>query len=465
MSRPGRLLTASDVEEHRPVHAVWELTLACNLKCRHCGSRAGKRRPNELTTDECLDLVRQLADAGVREVSLIGGEAYLRRDWIEIVCAVADAGMECTLVTGGRNLTDERVRAAAEAGLRGASVSIDGLRESHDAVRGVPGSFDHAVAALERLRAHGVAAAVNTQVSSTVIPELRPLLDVLVGLGVTHWKVQLTVAMGRAADNDELLMQPYQMLELMPLLAELHEEAAPQGLLLQLGNNVGYFGPYEALLRGDESRGAHWSGCYAGRNVLGIEADGTIKGCPSLPTTAYAAGNVRTASLETLWAEAPELAFARERDRDELWGFCGTCYYASVCSGGCSWTAHSLLGRRGNNPYCHHRALRLAADGVRERIERVERAPGTPFDSGRFEIVVEPLPSRAEASRPAPSPAQPRWSPDAELEVCHGCNCHVFAGTDVCPHCGRDVHASRREHDEALASAREAERRLLEALG
>jgi MoaA/NifB/PqqE/SkfB family radical SAM enzyme len=44
-----------------PVHVVWEITLACNLKCQHCGSRAGRPRPGELTTAECLDVVEQLA--------------------------------------------------------------------------------------------------------------------------------------------------------------------------------------------------------------------------------------------------------------------------------------------------------------------------------------------------------------------------------------------------------------------
>ncbi len=73
---------------HEPLLAVWELTLRCDLACRHCGSRAGRARPDELTTDECLDLVRQLAELGTREVAIIGGEAYLRDDWLEIVAAV-----------------------------------------------------------------------------------------------------------------------------------------------------------------------------------------------------------------------------------------------------------------------------------------------------------------------------------------------------------------------------------------
>ncbi len=66
----------------RYVYAVWELTLQCNLGCVHCGSRAAKARPEELSTAEALDLVRQMRDAGVTEVTLIGGEAFLRPDWL-----------------------------------------------------------------------------------------------------------------------------------------------------------------------------------------------------------------------------------------------------------------------------------------------------------------------------------------------------------------------------------------------
>src|SRR6201990_3784063 len=92
MEQPTRFFTDEDRENYPPVHVVWEITLACNLKCNHCGSRAGKRRADELSTAECLDVVRQLAAAGTREITLIGGEAYLRRDWLEIAAANAPLG-------------------------------------------------------------------------------------------------------------------------------------------------------------------------------------------------------------------------------------------------------------------------------------------------------------------------------------------------------------------------------------
>ena len=79
-----------------------------------------------------------------------------------------------------------------------------------------------------------------------------------------------------------------------------------------------------------------------------------------------------------------------------LHGFCKTCYYADVCRGGCAWTAHVTLGRPGNNPFCYHRAATLRGQGIRERLVQVRRAPGIPYDFGRFELVSEPIPNPAE---------------------------------------------------------------------
>lgn len=115
--------------------------------------------------------------------------------------------------------------------------------------------------------------------------------------------------------------------------------------------------------------------------------------CPSLPSRAYVGGNVRDAPLEAIWERADALRFTRDRTSHELWGFCGTCYYADECLGGCSWTAHVLFGRRGNNPYCHHRALELLDEGLRERVVQVLAPEGQPFDHGHFDCVLEPWPA------------------------------------------------------------------------
>jgi Y-X(10)_GDL-associated radical SAM protein len=457
--RAARMRSDADFVRNVPVHVVWELTLACNLRCQHCGSRAGKRRPGELSTAEALEVVESLARLGTREVTLIGGEAFLRKDWLEIVRAIRGHGMYCAMQTGGWAFTPKRLEEAMAAGIQGVGVSIDGLRELHDRVRGVKGAFDNALAVLRRARDAGLNRSVNTQIGAETIPQLRELMDTVIDAGARQWQIQLTVAMGNAVDHDELLLQPYRLHELMPLLAELCDEGARRGFTMIVGNNVGYFGPYEHRLRAVLDEGVHWVGCSAGQTVMGLEADGTVKGCPSLPTVGYAGGNVRELSVEEIWNTRPEIHFGRLRSTGDLWGFCGSCYYADVCRAGCTWTSHSLLGRPGNNPYCHHRVETLRKEGLRERIRKVEGAGSASFAIGRFEVVTEEIPADgsdapgrvvgttdrvlvpllgkpiAGMDRGA-APDEGRVPP--RLELCRACERHIFDHEVECPHCEAD---------------------------
>ena len=375
---------------YRPVYAVWEITLACDLSCRHCGSRAGRARPDELTTEECFDLVDQLAELGCKEVILIGGEAYLRDDCWDVVRRIRARGMQPLITTGGRGLGPERAKAAKEAGIASVSVSVDGDEATHDRLRGVAGSYRAALDALRYLREVGVRVSANTQINRLSAPQLPELLETLIAHGVHSWQIQITVPMGRAADEPDVLLQPYDLLELFPVLGRLQDRCREARVMLWPGNNIGYFGPLETKLRGSMPRG-HMASCGAGRSGLGIESDGTIKGCPSLSTKSWAGGNVREHRLKDIWERSVPLRFARDRTVDDLWGFCRTCYYADDCRGGCTWTAESLFGKPGNNPLCHHRALEMARAGKRERIILKESAPGVPFDHARFEVVCEDL--------------------------------------------------------------------------
>jgi radical SAM protein with 4Fe4S-binding SPASM domain len=377
----------------RPIYCVWEITLACDLACRHCGSRAGRARAEELSTEECLDLVRQMAALGVKEITLIGGEAYLREDWTAIIEAIRANGMQATMTTGGRGISRERAAAAARAGLQSASVSIDGSEATHDRLRGVTGSYRAALNALENLAQAGVRIAVNTQINRLSMPDLPGLVETIGRAGIHGWQIQLTVPMGRAADEPDVLLQPYDLLQLFPMLAGLKRRADELGFRIWPGNNIGYFGPYESLLRGGMPRG-HGASCGAGRTTLGIEADGSIKGCPSLPTRAWTGGNIRDASLADIWERSAPLRYTRDRTVADLWGYCRECYYADECRAGCTWTGFTIFGKPGNNPYCHHRTLEMKRRGKRERILQSQAAPGEPFDHGAFELVVEDEPER-----------------------------------------------------------------------
>jgi len=374
-----------------PVYCVWELTLRCDLACKHCGSRAGRARPDELTTQEALDVVKQLAALEVMEVTLTGGEAYLRDDWATIARAVRDAGMTCTMVTAARSLNEERAKQAVDAGVQGVSISVDGLEETHDRLRGVKGSFRSALSALQHLRAVGIRTSANTQIGRSNVREIPALFDRLIDAGIRAWQMQLTVAMGRASDDPVLLLEPYQMLETMAMIARLKKRADEAKILYWPGDDIGYFGPYETLLRGTMPRG-HLASCGAGRSTIGLEANGDVKGCLSLPTMTYVGGNVRDYPLRDIWERGQAMRFTRDRTVRDLWGFCRDCYYGDTCRAGCTGTSHVLFGKAGNNPLCHHRALEMLSAGKRERLVRKEAPSGNPFDHGQFELVVEDWP-------------------------------------------------------------------------
>ncbi len=376
---------------YHPAYVVWELTLRCDHACRHCGSRAVKPRPEELTTAEALQVVPQLAALGTREVVLIGGEAYLHDGFLTLVSALRDAGINPVMTSGGMGIDARRAQAMAEAGLQRVSISIDGLEATHNHIRRHRQSFAQTTRALQAIQAAGMVASANTHFNRWNLADLEGLYEHLKAQGVRSWQVQITAALGRAADQPEMLFQPWDLLDFVPRLAALKRRGFQEGLLIMPGNNLGYFGPEEALLRSplppDASRPAeHFQGCQAGKFVMGIESQGAVKGCPSLQP-AYIGGSLREQSLAEIWQESDALAFRRQPL--ELWGFCGECPFGAVCQGGCNFTAHALFGKPGNNPYCHFRARSLQKQGLRERLVPKHAAPGQPFDHGVFELVTE----------------------------------------------------------------------------
>ncbi|MEM6989750.1 MAG: radical SAM protein [Myxococcota bacterium] len=416
-SRSRRYLPeqAEGVAVPQPNLAVWELTLACDHRCLHCGPRAGEARPDELSTEEALKLVGELAELGVGEVVLIGGEAYLRNDFILIARAIRDAGMACTMTTGGLGLTRTRADAMVEAGIQSVNVSIDGLAESHDHVRDRKGSWDRAFQALANVKAAGGRICVNTQLNRRSAHELPELLELLAEAGIAAWQLQITCAHGNAVENADIVLQPYDYLELFSVLDKVALRARQLGIIVWPGNNLGYFGPLEYHLRKQQKRySGHFTGCHAGKRTVSIESNGMVKNCPSLGGSTNTGGNVREHSLKELWARAPQLTYFRHRTKDDLWGYCRDCYYAETCMGGCTAASEPLLGRPGNNPFCYHRAMEMDKQGLRERIELVRGADSdTPFSAGLFRVV--------------------REHADPELRAVHG-----VVGTDE-PRVGRDV--------------------------
>jgi radical SAM protein with 4Fe4S-binding SPASM domain len=403
-----RAVGTSEAVGARPGLAAWEFTLACDHRCVHCGPRAGKARANELNTDEALRLVEDLAELGVGEIVLLGGEAYLRNDFLLVIRRARELGMRCSMVTGGLGMTQTRAEAIVEAGISVASVSIDGLEAHHDHLRNRVGSWRRAFEALRLLRDAGAKIHCNSQINRVNFGDHEALLELLGEAGVRSWQLQITCPHGNAADNADIIVQPYMYLELFEQLERILVRARELRVSIWPANNLGYFGPIEGRMR--KLQKLHWRGCSAGRSTIAIESDGMIKNCPSLGGPANVGGSWREHGLEALWRSAPQITYMRTRTVDELWGYCRECYYAETCMAGCTAAAEPLLGRPGNNPFCHHRALEMARAGMRERIEPVATAPGIPFDNGLWRLIREHADPRLRAEHGPLEITEPRVS-------------------------------------------------------
>ena len=157
--------------ERRPV-VVWNCTRRCNLSCRHCYSDSTARRYDEMSTDEAMDFLDDIASFGSPALLLSGGEPFIRPDILELVGAAGDRGLPVTISSNGTMVTPERARAVAAAGVRYVGISIDGREVEHDAFRGRRGAYRRSLAGIAALKAEGVRVGVRVTLTATAMAAL-----------------------------------------------------------------------------------------------------------------------------------------------------------------------------------------------------------------------------------------------------------------------------------------------------
>lgn len=135
----------------------WILTGRCNFRCKHCYMSAPDARYGELSHASVMDIVRQISECGISSVSLSGGEPLVRPDFLEIVDALLDAGVNIRQIySNGALVSDELLDTLEARGCKPCFVmSYDGAGW-HDWVRGVPGAEEMVLDAFRRCSDRGL---------------------------------------------------------------------------------------------------------------------------------------------------------------------------------------------------------------------------------------------------------------------------------------------------------------------
>lgn len=348
-----------------PGRALWEITRRCDLRCAHCLVDGGTAKGAELDTAEALDVVDQLAELGVRAVTLSGGEPLLRDDWHLLAARVRERGMVLRLSTNGHLLDQQVLTELRRLGTEQVLVSVDGVRETHDVLRpaaesGASSSFDRVMKALDRLAPTPIVAVAITSVMRPNLAQLPWIQALLKERGVQRWIVQLAHATGRAARGaparpDALLLAPSRLEELaVSLLARAGDPDLPP----QVFNSIGYMSREEPVLRGSGRAldRPFWKGCHCGISTLGIEPDGGVKGCANQVGELFVVGDLRREPLARIWNDVARWHWLRP-GLERMRGACSDCPLAPLCGAGCTALAHASTGDLFDNPYCL-RALR-----------------------------------------------------------------------------------------------------------
>ena len=305
-----------------------ELTRQCNLNCRHCGSSCPTETSRRyLRLEELRPTLDEVA-ASFRRSELMfcitGGEPLLCPEWEKICSYIARLGFSWGMTTNGTLIDERMVRRLSDAGMRTIGISLDGLEQTHDSFRRVPGAFQGAVRALSLLSGSGLFKAVEavTVVTSRSLPELEEIYRLLLSLGVDSWKLTGVDPIGIARDDPSLALTPEEHLELLRFLRE-KRAAAPIHVTYGCAHRL----PDEF---DDTVRANHFL-CGAGTLVASITCEGDITACLDIDERDRAVqGNIFRDSFVEVWRNRFE-TFRRNKALDS--DFCRDCALRDDCRG------------------------------------------------------------------------------------------------------------------------------------
>jgi AdoMet-dependent heme synthase len=345
----------------RPFIAIWEVTQACDLACVHCRASAQpERHPMELSTEEGKQLIDQIADLEVPVFVLTGGDPIKRPDLFELIAHARKVGVRVSLTPSATPLlTREIVFRLKEAGLARLAVSMDGASAAtHDAFRGLSGSFARTLDAVRWANEAGLPVQINTTFSRRNIGEIDSIVDLMKTLKLTLWSVFFLVPTGRGKLDDLLSADEFEQ-----VFAKIHTLSKQAGFDIKT-TEAQHYRRYVLQQKVADRKAGIASGTPVhvadaigraprglndGKGFVFISHKGEVFPSGFLP---LAAGSIRDQSLADIYRNSP--VFRALRDTSRLEGKCGACEFKEICGGSRS-RAYALTGNpNGEEPCCSY---------------------------------------------------------------------------------------------------------------
>jgi radical SAM protein len=326
----------------RPYIVIWEVTQACDLVCVHCRASAQpSRNPLGLSTEEGKRLIDEIAQMQVPVFVLTSGDPIKRPDLFELIAHARKVGVRVSLTPGATPLlTREVIHRLKESGLARLAVSLDGsYREVHDVFRGMSGSFDRTMEAIEWANQIGLPVQINTTFSRSNVEDFDNIATLMESKQIALWSVFFLVPTGRgkigdllsADEFEDLFAKLYKLSQRARFHIKTTEAQHYRRYLLQqqvAERRNGSAKNANAPGKAQDTIGRAPRGLNDGKGFAFVSHQGEVFPSGFLP---FAAGNIRSESLSRVYRQSP--IFQKLRDDSQLGGKCGACEFRHICGG------------------------------------------------------------------------------------------------------------------------------------
>jgi len=326
-----------------PMSVFLSVTNECNLRCIYCSADAKTPFDDELSLEEFYQLIEEFKTLGIFQVTVTGGEPFMRRDVFLILKKLVEAKIKVSVISNGTMITDRTAEQLVDLNVKTIQVSLDAASpEINDASRG-PAAFRRSFRGIETLLKHGIQPGILVTVTRLNYDQVETIVEELKNWNVQWVAFNLVAAVGRGVCTyNELTLSPQQLIEFTGLL----ERVKPQHKRFVKEEILYWLSYPRRLEQYSEKSGTepvaprmHMLPCGAARSACAISADGWVIPCNKFSD--YRCGNVRHESLKDIW-NGPRMESIRalaEKPTAEV-EVCRSCRYKPICAGGCRAEAY-----------------------------------------------------------------------------------------------------------------------------